>query len=107
VKPSFKKGKKYIGSKVVEAKHRLFTYGSDGETVYTATLWLDGTTSCNCPAWRFAKGDTRKCKHSERAASLTATVDETGQMTKATTPAAQEQSHGTTPFKRRSRTVDT
>jgi hypothetical protein len=105
VKPSFKKGKKFIGDKTIEAKYRLLTHGSDGVTIYTATLWADGTTSCNCPAWRFAKGDARKCKHSERAAGLTANVDETGTIPIPT--AAPEQSHGTNPFKRRTRSVDT
>ena len=106
MKPSFRRGKKFLGDETVEPKHRLITFGSDGVTVYTATLWVDGTTSCNCPAWRFAKGDTRKCKHSLRAASLTATIDETGTI-RAISAATEESQMGSSPFKRRTRSVDT
>ena len=103
MQPTFKKGKKYIGDKEVAAKHRLILYGDDGTSIYTATLWADGTTSCNCPGWRFR----RTCKHSARAVSLTTTVDETGGPDRPTPAAAEEPSRGTNPFKRHTRSVDT
>jgi len=106
-KPSFKQGQKFVGNKAIKAKYRLITHGSDGVTVYTATLWEDGTTSCNCPAWRFQKSSSeRGCKHATRARFLDQDVDETGMSNR--TPAAKEEpSYGTTPFKRRTRSVDT
>lgn len=107
MKPAFKRGKKFLDDKEIEAKHRLILYGSDGVSIYTATLWADGTTSCNCPGWSFqhAKGGT--CKHAKRAAGLTTTVDETGGPDRSTSDAADRSSHRTTPFKRRTRSVDT
>jgi hypothetical protein len=107
LKPSFKRGKKLLDGKEIEAKHRLILYGSDGVSIYTATLWTDGTTSCNCPGWSFqhAKGGT--CKHAKRAALLTATVDETGGPDRSISNATDKSSPGTTPFRRRTRSVDT
>jgi hypothetical protein len=103
MQPTYRRGKKFIGSQEIGAKHRLIFYASDGCTINTATLWVDGTASCNCPGWRFH----RKCKHSARALNLTATVDETGGPDRSTSAAPEEPPRGTTPFKRRTRSVDT
>jgi len=103
-------GKKYI-ILVVEAsphgsiiaKYRLVVFGDDGSTVYTATLWEDGTTSCNCPRWGPKQpGLGRRCIHSVRAAKLTANVDETGEQ-----PGPPPPTPGNNPFRRRSRSIDT
>lgn len=37
-------------------------YGGEVIT-YEVRLNQDGTTSCNCPGWRFAKNGVRTCKH--------------------------------------------
>ena len=101
MQPTFKKGKKIVGDKVIDAVHRLTFYASDGCTINTATLWADGTTSCNCMGWRFRKS----CKHAARAHFLTANVDETGE---GRTPAAPEDvPRGTRPAGPRIRSVDT
>jgi hypothetical protein len=102
---TFKDGKKYVAGVEVRVKHRLTCFGSDGNTIYTATLWADGEASCNCPAWRFERKGKRGCKHATRAMTLTADVDETGGLGR--TAAAAEPDLGTTPFKRRTRSVDT
>ena len=37
---------------------------SRGTTTYEVTLWDDGTLSCDCPGWVYAKkGRPRACKH--------------------------------------------
>jgi SWIM zinc finger len=37
---------------------------ASGWGIYTITLWSDGTSSCDCPGWRFQrKGQPRTCKH--------------------------------------------
>jgi hypothetical protein len=105
--PSFKRGKKLLDGKEIEAKHRLILYGSDGVSIYTATLWVDGTTSCNCPGWRFPRKGGRTCKHAERAKNLTTTIDETGGPDRSTSAATESPSRGISPFKRRTRSVDT
>jgi hypothetical protein len=108
VKPTFRDGKMFVGGEEVKPRHYLTCYGSNGVTIYTAILWADGTTSCNCPAWRFEKKGVRKCKHSERAGALTADVDETDTRPTHPTPAAAGESpQGTNPFRRRTRSVDT
>lgn len=104
---TFHGGQKFIGSLAISARYRLTCFGSDGVTIYTATLWADGTSSCNCPAWRFERNGVRKCKHATRALSLTADVDETGGQARPTPAAAEEPVQGTNPFRRRSRQVDT
>jgi hypothetical protein len=106
VEATFKNGKKYIGGAVIEPRHMLTTFSSNGVTKYTAVLWEDGTTSCNCPGWWSKKGKVRTCKHTARAAKLTATVDETTEYD-VPTPAAGKSQQGTTSFKRRTRSVDT
>lgn len=107
MKPAFKRGKKLLDGKEIEAKHRLILYGSDGISIYTATLWADGTTSCNCPGWSFQHAKGKTCKHAKRAESLTATIDETGGPDRSTSAVSGESPRGTSPFKRRSRSVDT
>jgi hypothetical protein len=103
VEPSYRHGKKFLDGKTIEAKFRLTVHGDDGFTVHTATLWEDGTTSCNCPRWGpHKRGEQRRCPHSIRAATLTANIDETREQP-GPTPAAP----ATSPFRRRSRTVDT
>ena len=103
VEPSYRHGKKFLDGKTIEARFRLTVHGDDGFTVHTATLWEDGTTSCNCPRWGpHKRGEQRRCPHSIRAATLTANVDETREQPEPT-PAAP----ATSPFRRRSRTVDT
>jgi hypothetical protein len=108
VKPAFKRGKKVVDDRAIEAKYRLICHGSDGCTIYTATLWADGTTSCNCPAWRFERKGVRKCKHATRALTLTADIDETGgQPVRATSAVVEEPRPGIVPSRQRSRPVDT
>ncbi len=46
------------------AEHR----SSSGPTIYTAVLWQDGGTSCNCPGWQ----NRKKCKHADAALDLMA-----------------------------------
>jgi len=100
---TFKRGKKFLDGQEIEARHRLVFYASDGCTINTATLWVDGTTSCNCPGWSFRK----KCKHADRALHLTASIDETGELSSRPTSNAAESPKATNPFRRRSRNVDT
>ena len=101
--PSYRKGKKFVDGKAIDAKYRLVVFGDDGSTVYTATLWEDGTTSCNCPRWGPKQpGLGRRCIHSVRAAKLTANVDETGEQ-----PGPPPPTPGNNPFRRRSRSIDT
>ena len=103
---TFRNGKKYVGGTVVEARHTLTTFSSNGVTKYTAVLWEDGTTSCNCPGWWSRKAKGLTCKHAARAEKLTTTVDETSGYEVPTSAAGKPQ-QGTTPFKRRTRSVDT
>ena len=35
------------------------------ETYYTVKQWSGGELTCNCPRWRFQKGETRNCPHVE------------------------------------------
>jgi hypothetical protein len=102
--PSYRSGKKFVDGKAIEAKYRLTFHGNDGFTVHTATLWEDGTSSCNCPQWTKKTTRVRGCRHSERALTLTANIDETGEQPE---PPAPKGPQGPTPFKRRSRPVDT
>jgi hypothetical protein len=105
MEPSYSKGKKFLDGKAIEAKFRYTFHGDDGFTVHTATLWKDGTSSCNCPRWGpHKRGQERRCIHSDRALTLTANVDETGAQPD---PPAAVPSQATSPFRRRSRTVDT
>ena len=68
MEPSYRAGKKFLGGEVIEATYRLTFYGNDGFTIHTATLWDDGTTSCNCPRWtKKMQGMERGCPHSVRA----------------------------------------
>lgn len=64
------RGEKITDGKVIMPRHILESLSSNGRTVYTATLWADGDTSCNCPGWASRKS----CKHSKAAASITADV---------------------------------
>ena len=112
MEPTYRAGKKFIGSQVIEAKYRFTFHGNDGFTVHTATLWDDGTSSCNCPRWtKKLQGQDRGCPHSQRALSLTANVDETGEQpdkpATAGTPPTSAGQRTTNPFQRRSRSVDT
>ena len=102
---TYKDGKKHLGGKVIEPRHTLNTLSSNGMTVYTAVLWEDGTTSCNCPGWWSKKGKVRTCKHTVRAEKLTTSIDETGGRSVPVT-AAETAKQGTNPFKRRARSVD-
>jgi hypothetical protein len=105
VEPSYSKGKKFLDGKAIEARFRYTFHGDDGFTVHTATLWADGTSSCNCPRWGpHKRGQERRCIHSDRALTLAANVDETGAQPG---PPAATVSPATSPFRRRSRTVDT
>lgn len=104
MEPSYRAGKKFIGNQAIEARHRLTFYGNDGFTVHTATLWDDGTSSCNCPRWGPKVDGRRQCVHSVRALALTANIDETGDQPE---PPAPKPQRGTNPFRRRSRPVDT
>ena len=104
MEPSYRAGKKFVDGKAIEAEARLTFYGNDGFTIHTATLWADGTSSCNCPRWTKKDGPVRRCPHSDRALTLIANVDETGERPEPPAPATQE---ATSPFRRRSRHVDT
>ena len=105
MEPSYRAGKKFVDGKTIEAKYRLTVYGDDGFTIHTATLWEDGTTSCNCPRWGPKIDGRRRCPHSLRALTLTANVDETGEQPD---QAGDRRLSGrTNPFRRRSRSVDT
>ena len=103
MKVTYWRGKKLLGSQTIEARYRLVFYASDGCTINTATLWEDGTTSCNCKGWQFRK----KCKHSIRALTITADVDETGERPEPIPAVPEEPVQRTTPFRRRTRSVDT
>lgn len=63
----FKNGKKITDGRTIEPKFVQEALSSNGMTVYSAVLWADGSTSCNCPAW----ANRKKCKHSDAAAKLT------------------------------------
>lgn len=102
--PSYRGGKKFVDGKAIEAKYRLTFYGNDGFTVHTATLWEDGTSSCNCPQWIKKTTKVRGCRHSLRAMDLTANIDETGEQPD---PPKPDEPKATSPFKRRPRSVDT
>jgi hypothetical protein len=103
--PSYRAGKKFIGNKAIEARFRYTFFGNDGYTKHTATLWEDGTSSCNCPRWGpHLPGQPRRCPHSERALTLTANVDETGEQPEPEKPAGPQT---TSPFRRGRRSVDT
>lgn len=64
---SFRDGFKIAddGSRVRAVRY-IERQSSSSPTLYTATLWADGTASCNCPGWtrRIADGH-RECKHSK------------------------------------------
>lgn len=42
-----------------------FTSSSNSSKLYQTLLYVDGTTSCDCPGWtrRVATDGTRSCKH--------------------------------------------
>ena len=104
MKALYRKGAKLIGNQVIAARYRLVFYASDGCTINTATLWEDGTSSCNCKGWRFH----RTCKHSIRALDLTGNLDETGERREhPTSDAPEKPTRATSPFRRRTRPVDT
>ncbi len=103
MKATYWRGKKLLNGQTIAARHRLVFYASDGRSINTATLWEDGTTSCNCKGWCFRQ----KCKHATRALALTADVDETGERPDPAPTAQDGPAHGTTPFRRRTRSVDT
>jgi hypothetical protein len=67
---SFRDGKKYDNGREILAKHVVEQLSSNGRTIYTAVLWVDGSTSCNCPGW----ANRHACKHAKAAASATASV---------------------------------
>lgn len=103
--PSFRKGKKYHEGREISARYRYTFYGDDGYTVHTATLWEDGTSSCNCTRWIKQKvGEERNCPHAERALTLTANLDDTGTIPVPTTPPTG--TAGTAEARRRQRRVD-
>ena len=103
---AYRSGKKFLDGQVIEARHRYTFHGNDGFTVHTATLWEDGTSSCNCPRWgkSIDRFGNRSCVHSERAATLTENIDETGAQPDLPSPAM---SQTTSPFRRRRRSIDT
>lgn len=104
MEPSYRSGKKFMGGKVIEARYRYTFHGDDGFTVHTATLWEDGTSSCNCPRWGPKQRDgTRSCAHSRRVLELTDNLDETGAQAKPRPASAP----GARTVSRRSRIVDT
>jgi hypothetical protein len=103
--PSYRKGKKYFGGREISARFRYTFYGDDGYTVHTATLWEDGTSSCNCSRWtKQLPGRPRTCPHAERALTLTANVDETGTIP---TQDAAQPADGRSNTRQRRRIVDT
>jgi hypothetical protein len=107
---SYRGGKKYADGRTIEAVHRLTFHGDDGFTVHTATLWADGTSSCNCPRWcKKQEGMARGCPHSDRAMTLTANVDETREQPEPAPPPepAAPPAPASNPFRPRRRTVDT
>ncbi len=73
---NYKKGLKYVNGMAVAAAVRWRAWADDGVTIYTATRWADGGTSCNCPAW--TRSMRRHCKHVERVAIMTASASEEG-----------------------------
>jgi hypothetical protein len=105
MEPSYRMGKKFFNGKAIDARYRLTFYGNDGFTVHTATLWEDGTSSCNCPRWTRKTTQERGCPHSQRALTLVANVDETGEQPEPPEPKSTPRT--TNPFRRRSRPVDT
>jgi hypothetical protein len=60
---SFRNGMKYVDGTVYCAVRHVEVLSSNGHTVYTASLWQDGTTSCNCPGWAMRK----RCRHEAEA----------------------------------------
>lgn len=43
---------------------KLFVFEStSGSGTYQTLLYSDGTTSCDCRGWTFARGGIRSCKH--------------------------------------------
>lgn len=63
---SFKRGQKYVDGRALRAiVLDEYLSRTDGTTKHTATLWNDGSVSCNCKGWVFnhkKKGD-RACHH--------------------------------------------
>jgi hypothetical protein len=58
----FKNGVKYTDDGKAVRPDRIAEYeSSNGVTVYSATLWQDGTASCNCPGW----SNRKTCKHAK------------------------------------------
>jgi hypothetical protein len=106
MEPYYRSGKKFFDGRVIEAIYRLTFHGDDGFTVHTATLWEDGTSSCNCPRWiKLSRGKKeRECPHSLRALTLTASIDETGEQPKKPLTGS---SQGISASRQRSRVVDT
>ena len=53
------------------AKDRIVTIvnkSSSGPRKYETVIYVDGTTSCNCPGWCFKRdGKDRSCKHTVAA----------------------------------------
>jgi hypothetical protein len=41
----------------------LFESSSAPGKVYQTLLYVDGTTSCECPGWKFKRATVRTCKH--------------------------------------------
>lgn len=41
----------------------LFESSTSQGKSYQTLLYVDGTTSCDCPGWRFKRAAVRTCKH--------------------------------------------
>lgn len=61
----FHDGQKITDGKRFDALRTEDFTSSNGVTIYTATLWEDHTTSCNCPGWAIRK----TCKHTKTLGS--------------------------------------
>lgn len=57
----FQDGQKITDGQRFDAIRTEDFTSSNGVTIYTATLWEDHTTSCNCPGWAIRK----TCKHTK------------------------------------------
>ena len=58
---SYRDGFKVVDGSRIKPVHMRDFRSSNGMTVYTAILWEDGESSCNCPGWAMRK----RCRHSQ------------------------------------------
>lgn len=63
-----------MSNRVITAVRQFPSKSSPGK-FYTVCQYDDGTSSCNCPAWTYKKGDaTRTCHHVRMAAVKAASI---------------------------------